>query len=383
MVVVPFSRVHVVVDYRPALRARSGIGEYVHELARALSATAGPGRTVTLFSSSWADRVDPRVARDIPAAEVVDRRIPVRALTWAWHRLDWPPIEMLAGPCDVVHSPTPLLVPSAGAARVVTVFDLHFLRRPDQVDGAARRHFAPLARTHITTADHVITGSAHAAGLVTGEFGVGAARVSSIPLGAPRWAADVRTARHGTRGEHFLFIGTLEPRKNVGVLLDGYATLLARRPDAPRLVLAGRVTEAGQAWAVRSAEGRLAGHVTVTGYVSDEARRALYTEARAVVVPSLDEGFGLPALEAMACGVPVVVSPVGALPEVVGDAGLYAAPDAPAAWADALDACLDDARADDLARRGLARAEAFSWARAAAATWRAYEAAVSARQERR
>ena len=121
----------------------------------------------------------------------------------------------------------------------------------------------------------------------------------------------------------------------------------------------------------------------MAGYVSDDARRALYTQARAVVVPSLDEGFGLPALEAMACGVPVVVSPVGALPEVVGDAGLYAAPDAPAAWAEALEACLDDARADDLARRGVARAEAFSWARAAASTWRAYEAAVSARGRRR
>ena len=382
MLVVPFPRVHVVVDYRPALRAKTGIGEYVHELARALAATAGPGRTVTLFSSSWADRVDPRVARDIPAA-VIDRRVPVRALTWAWHHLEWPPIEMLAGPCDVVHSPTPLLVPAAHAARVVTVFDLHFLQRPDQVDGTARRDFGPLARAHIARADHVIAGSDYAAQLVTRELGVPAAHVTSTPLGAPPWAAEVRSARRGARGDCFLFIGTLEPRKNVGVLLDGYAALLARRPDAPRLVLAGRVAEAGRAWAARTAEAPLAGHVTLAGYVSDDARRALYAQARAVVVPSLDEGFGLPALEAMACGVPVVVSPVGALPEVVGDAGLYAAPDAPADWADALEACLDDARADALAGRGLARAESFSWSRAAAATWQAYETALSSQRKGR
>ncbi len=379
---VPFPGVHVIVDYRPALRARTGIGEYVYELARTLAASAGGSRSVTLFSSSWADRVDPRVARDIPGATVVDFRVPVRALTWAWHRLHWPPIERLTGTCDVVHSPTPLLVPAARAAQVVTVFDLHFLHYPDQVAGAVRRDFAPLARAHVARADHVIAGSAYAAALVARDLGVPAHKITITPLGPPAWAADVRAARLGRRGDRFVFIGTLEPRKNVGVLLDGYARLLARRPDVPPLVLAGHVTEGARDWAARAAVAPLAGHVTLPGYVSDTERRSLYTHARAGVVPSLDEGFGLPALEAMACGVPLVVSPVGALPEVVGDAGLYAPADAPAAWADALDACLDDTRAADLAARGRARAEAFSWARTAEATWRAYETAVRARRER-
>ncbi len=382
MLVVPFPDVHVIVDYRPALRARTGIGEYVHELARTLAASAGDSRSVTLFSSSWADRVDPRVARDIPGAAVVDVRVPVRALTWAWHRLHWPPIEALTGTCDVVHSPTPLLIPATRAAQVVTVFDLHFLSHPDQVAGAVRRDFAPLARAHVAQADHVIAGSAYAAALVARDLGVPEHKITMTPLGPPAWAAGVRAARQGRRGDRFVFIGTLEPRKNVGVLLDGYAQLLARRPDAPPLVLAGRVTGAAREWAARAAVAPLAGHVTLPGYVSDTERQSLYTHARAVVVPSLDEGFGLPALEAMACGVPVVVSPVGALPEVVGDAGLYAPADAPTAWADALDACLDDTRAADLAARGRARAEAFSWARTADATWRAYEAAVRARRER-
>jgi len=99
--------VHVIVDYRPALRARTGIGEYVHELARALGSTAPPGDRLTLFSSSWADRLPAELDTEIPTAARVDRRVPVRALTWAWHRAGWPPIERLAGPCDVVHSPTP------------------------------------------------------------------------------------------------------------------------------------------------------------------------------------------------------------------------------------------------------------------------------------
>ena len=380
---VPFPGVHVVVDYRPALRARTGIGEYVHELARALADSAGPSRSLTLFSSSWADRVAAEVATDVPNAAVVDRRVPVGALTWAWHRLQWPPIERLAGPCDVVHSPTPLRVPATRAAQVVTVFDLHFLHRPDHIAGAVRRDFAPLVRAHVASADHVIAGSAYAAAIVARDLGVPAHKITSTPLGPPAWAAQVRAARRGVRPDCVLCIGTLEPRKNVGVLLDGFARLRSRRADAPPLVLAGHITDAARAWVTRASEPPLAGHVTFAGYVSDDERRALYARAVAVAVPSLDEGFGLPALEAMACGVPVVVSPVGALPEVVGDAGLYAAPDAPAAWAEALEACLDDARAADLSARGLARAEAFSWARAADATWRAYDAAVRARLERR
>ena len=383
MLVVPFPDVHVVVDYRPALRARTGIGEYVHEVARALAATSGPSRALTLFSSSWADRIAATVPADVPGAGLVDRRVPVRVLTWAWHRLGWPPIEWLAGPCDVVHSPTPLLVPASRAAQVVTVFDLHFLHHPDQVDGAVRRDFSTLARSHVARADHVIAGSAHAAALVARELGVPAHKITSTPLGPPAWAAEVRARRVAAADGPFLFIGTLEPRKNLGVLLDAYARLRSRRADAPPLVVAGRITDAAQHWVARATAPPLAEHVTLAGYVSDDQRRALYARARAVVVPSLDEGFGLPALEAMACGVPVVVSPVGALPEVVGDAGLYAAPDAPDAWADALEACLDDTRAAGMTARGLARADLFSWTRAAEATWGAYEAARRARQERR
>ncbi len=379
---VPFLAVHVVVDYRPALRAKTGIGEYVHELSRALAVSEGAERRLTLFSSSWADRVDPMVGREIPRAKVVDSRLPVGVLTWAWHRLEWPGIERLTGACDVVHSPTPMLVPASRAAQVVTVFDLFFLHHPADVAGAVQRDFARLARTHVARADHVIVGSAHAAALVTTEFGVTADKITTTPLGPPAWADSVRRARQQAPGDEILFIGTLEARKNLGVLLDGYAQLLNRRPDAPALIVAGRVTEAARDWVARAQAPPLAGHVVIAGYVSDAERQRLYARARVVVLPSLDEGFGLPALEAMACGVPVIVAPVGALPEVVGDAGLYAAPDQPHAWADALEACLDDARVADLSTRGHLRADTYSWARTADASWRAYEAAMCARRER-
>jgi glycosyltransferase involved in cell wall biosynthesis len=379
--VVPSTFVHVIVDYRPALRARTGIGEYVHELARALAGSSA-GDRVTLFSSSWADRIAPDVAQAIPGAAQIDRRVPVRALTWAWHRAGWPPIERLAGECDVVHSPTPLLVPATRAAQVVTVFDLHFLRAEDAVNGAARRDFTELARTHVQRADHVIAGSAYAADLVSGQLGVPATRVTTTPLGAPAWAAEVRAARGSTPGSTVLFLGTLEPRKNLGVLLDAYARLLAERPDAPPLVLAGRPTAAAAAWIARTDAPPLAGRVQVLGYVDEATRRRLYREARVLVLPSVDEGFGLPALEALACGVPVVAADAGSLPEVVSDAAVLVPPADVSGWTRALGALLDDGAARAQAARGPARAAAFTWAATAANTRTAYTAAIAARRER-
>ena len=272
-VVVPSAAVHVIVDYRPALRARTGIGEYVHELAHALGTSKAAGEQLTLFSSSWADRFSAEAAADLPGAARVDRRVPVRLLTWAWHRAGWPPIERLAGRCDVVHSPTPLLVPATRAAQVVTVFDLHFLHAPGEVTGPAHDDFPDLVRDHVRRADHVIAGSAYAAGLVGDELGVPAARITTTPLGAPRWAAEVRAARGSTPGSAFLFVGTLEPRKNLGVLLDAYARLVTDRPDAPALLLAGRPTAAAQGW-LAPARGAAAGRPSSRASATSTTRRA-------------------------------------------------------------------------------------------------------------
>lgn len=379
---VPLRRVRVLVDYRPALRARTGLGEYVHELAGALQRT-DPAPDLTVFTASWRDRLTAATARAWPRARVVDRRLPVGLLRWAWHHTGWPPIEWLAGPHDVVHSPTPLRLPARRAAQVVTIFDLHFLRHPEQATDVAQRDFARRVRDDVVRADHVIAGSAQAAAAVTAEFGLAADRVTITPLGAPSWADDVRTARAGRPGTSILFLGTLEPRKNVGLLLDAYERLRRRRPDAPPLIVAGAPGAGADLWRHRATTPPLAGHVTLPGYVTEADRRQLLTDARVLALPSLDEGFGLPALEAMACGVPVVVSPAGALPELVGDAGFVVPLGAPDAWATALEACLDDTRAAEAAARGTTRARQFSWAATAAATMGAYRAAMAVRRERR
>ncbi|MDQ3071049.1 MAG: hypothetical protein M3R55_15135, partial [Acidobacteriota bacterium] len=152
---------HVVLDYRPALRERTGVGEYVHELSRHVAARLQPGGSLTLFSASWRDRLD---AHTVPGAAVCDRRIPVRLLNLAWHRASWPPIERLAGRAfDIAHSAHPLLMPASAARQFVTIHDLDFLDHPERTQREVRRDYPGLAATHARRASRVVVSSATAA----------------------------------------------------------------------------------------------------------------------------------------------------------------------------------------------------------------------------
>jgi glycosyltransferase involved in cell wall biosynthesis len=374
--------VRILIDYRPALRARSGVGEYVHELACALvrldpdlQGRSG-GVDLTLFSSSWRDRID-RAA--VAGMTVIDCRVPVRALNFAWHRLQWPPIERLTSRnFDVAHSLHPLLMPARAAAQVVTVHDLDFLTHPERTLAEIRRDYPRLAARHVRRADQVIVNSRFTAGEVERTFGVPADGITVCSPGAPSWAARAESVS----GRYVLFLGTLEPRKNVAALLDAYVTLLRHRPDAPELVLAGQATPAADPWLRRVANPPLAGHVRAIGYVPPDQRRELFEAAALLVIPSLHEGFGIPALEAMAVGVPVVAARRGALPEVLGDAGILVEPE-PDSLADSIARVLDDsAEARRMTARGRERARLFTWDAAARAACSAYAKAIGRRRSR-
>jgi glycosyltransferase involved in cell wall biosynthesis len=415
--------VRVAIDYRPALRERSGVGEYTHQLVKALLAAFPPGTStnqleLSLFSSSWKDRLV--VAPELSGARAIDRRIPVRLLNLAWHRLEWPPLEWLGGgPFDVTHSSHPLLMPSSTAAQVVTIHDLNFLSHPERTRAEIRRDYATLAREHANRADRVIVSSAFARDEVERVLGVPADRIALCPAGSPGWPPRQAPPRNG----YVLFFGTLEPRKNIGGLLDAYERLLAGAPKGaphdrndttpydrtdettsvgrpfrgagpyverpfraaeahriPELVLAGRATDSARPWLERIERPPLKGRVRHIGYVDSSMRQALYEGARLLVQPSFEEGFGLPVLEAMSLGVPIVAARRGSLPEVVGDAGPLVDPERPDDIAAAIAQLLaDDDYAAACAAKGLARARAFSWERTAHLVLDVYRQAIAQR----
>ena len=379
--------VRVLIDYRPALRERSGVGEYAHQLVAALLARfppEAPGKPLelTVFSSSWKDRLKP--GADLAGARAVDRRVPVRLLNLAWHRFEWPPAEMLAGAAfDVAHSTHPLMLPARAAAHVITIHDLNFLAHPERTRAEIRRDYPGLVRNHARRADRIIVPSLFTRREVERLLDVPAERISVCPFGAPRWTP--RTAPPADGG-YLLFFGTLEPRKNVGALLDAYERLLTKHGPAqaghyvPELVLAGKATPDSRPWLDRIDRPPLRGFVQHVGYVDPDRRRDLYLGARLLVQPSFEEGFGIPVLEAMSLGVPVVAANRGSLPEVLGDAGLLVDPEKPEEMAAAIERMLhDEALARACSSRGMARAGTFRWDRTADLVLEAYQLAIEHR----
>jgi glycosyltransferase involved in cell wall biosynthesis len=271
-------------------------------------------------------------------------------------------------------------MPARHAAQIVTIYDLNFLGHPERTRAEIRRDYPDLVRTHAHRADRVIVISRFTASQVERILELPADRISLCPPGAPRWTA--RMSKPAGEG-YVLFVGTLEPRKNLGVLLDAYERLLARNACVPRLMVAGKATEQSGSWLERMKRPPLSRRITYIGYVDAAKRRALYEGATLLVQPSLEEGFGLPVLEAMTLGVPVVAANRGALPEVVGDAGPLVDAEDVDAFAQAIERLTNDpAEAASAALKGLERARLFSWDQTAQTMLDAYQAAVARRAQR-
>jgi glycosyltransferase involved in cell wall biosynthesis len=355
-------------DVRPSLSRPTGVGTYVLGLAERLPYLA-PDDRFHYFSASLKERYP---ARAWPGnVRLVDRRLPVHGLNAAWNRAGWPPLDRLVGASlDLVHSPTPLLVPCRKGKRIVTVHDLFFLKRPDMVEGEARRDYVALVRDHVRRADGVLCVSEYTAAETRRLLDVPEEKITVTHHGVdpsyreapPEDHVDETLRRLRLPRGGILYVGSSEKRKNLVTLVMAYMTL-ARRRRLPPLILAGP----GSDWA--QGGSRVGPQIVATGYLDKADVRALMAASSMLVLPSLEEGFGLPVVEAMAAGLPVVCSRGSALAEVAGDAACLVDAHDANGLAHAAERLLDDRDlAAEMRRRGLERSRRFDWKDTAART---------------
>lgn len=283
---------------------------------------------------------------------------------------------------SLLHLPTPAPVLAHGMPLVVTVHDLLPLRSPELFTRQTRIHtrlYAPFVRR----ARRIITPSQYTRAEVIELLDVAPERVVAIPHGLPsrfrprQPDRDALAKDLGISGRYVLAAGTLEPRKNLATALRAFSEVAATLEEV-QLVIAGGRGWRNTAFETALSDSRVADRVRLTGFVSDERLVELYAGAACFVFPSLAEGFGLPPLEAMACGAPVIVGAGTALSEVIADAGLAVdATDAEALAAQMRRVLEDDALAGALRSAGLAHAKRFSWDRAAQATEQVYRDALA------
>jgi glycosyltransferase involved in cell wall biosynthesis len=371
----------VTLDLSPSVHHHAGLGRYAHELLASLTVLDGANEYCAFY---YAPRGDERP--DPPLDRVPARTIRLPAKPWRMSVLlaygigatmdRWLPSS------DVFHATDHLLPPLRHSRSVFTIHDLIFRFYPEYHLPLNRWYLALMLPRFMQRADAIIAVSENTRRDVLRWMHIPPEKMVVIyegvdrafrPLDDPVALVAVRDKYH-LPPRFILYLGTVEPRKNLVTLLNAYQALLQRETAAPDLVVAGRRGWLYQPVFDRVRELGVEARVHFADYINAPDLPAVLNAAEVFVFPSLYEGFGLPPLEAMACGTPVICSNVSSLPEVVGEGGLLLEPRDPGAWVEAMAHVLSDEHLrTELRHRGIAQASKFSWERAARETLALYE----------
>ncbi|GAB3452782.1 glycosyltransferase family 4 protein [Actinophytocola sediminis] len=355
--------IRVLLDGTPLLGNRTGVGRYTAALAEELASMSEVDtRAVAFTLRGW------RKLRKVLPHGSRARGMPVsaRLLRRCWLRSQFPPVELFAGFTDVVHGTNFVLPAALRAAGVVTIHDLAFLDAPEELPPSDETLPQLVARS-VERAAVVLTPTRAVADVTADRFGISPDKIMVTPLGVdPAWftarpPSEAMRRRVGLPKQYLLFVGAAGPRKSLGWLLKAHEAT----PQLPQLILAG------------PGHHQHDDRVSSIGYLSDVDLRSVVAGAAALVLPSRDEGFGLPVLEALACDVPVVCSDVPALREVSGGhASLIPYGDVEAMGVALTEALADPPSPATLALRRAHAAE-FTWRQTAELTVDAYRRAMS------
>ncbi len=354
------------IDARLNAYREGGIAEYTRRLVETLPLLDQVNEYLVLHHTGAASSLGVDGARNF-------RR--VNTVTPCHHRLERVAfsLEVARFGLDLLHSPD-FIPPRFGARRtVITVHDLNFLYYPQFQTADSRRYYGGQIRAAVQQANHILADSQATKNDLGNLLNVPAEKVTVHVLGVdpafkplPTQEVEAAKRRLGLPASYMLFVGTFEPRKNLAGLLEAYKTVLETLSDAPPLLLVGRKGWLYEPIFRRVVELNLEHHVKWIENVTSGDLPAVYNGAAVLILPSFYEGFGFPALEAMACGIPTVVSRRGSLPEVVGETGVLIDPERPETLVEGLRRALTDS---DFRRRsseaGLARAATFTWRRTA------------------
>lgn len=365
---------HIAIDYNAAVRQGGGIGRFVREITRVASQAAPQHRFSLWYAARGLDENSSHMQalRDLVAQRrnITPRPIPLteRMLTIAWHRARVPlSVERFVGDVDVVHG-TDFVLPPTKAKTLLSIHDFAYIIHPETAPPELRRYLGSVVPRNIARADHIHVNSRATKADMERLIGVDPSKSTIVYSGSgadfyPRSTAQIAelNQRLSLPERYILNVGTVQPRKNVERLIEAYAQLGDLAADVP-LVIAGKRGWMAEPIYAAVQKYNLAQRVQFLDFVSDQDLPTLYSGALVMAYPSLYEGFGVPIVEAQACGTPVITSNISSLPEIAGNAAILVDPHDPSAIANALRRILTESDlVTQLRIAGPRQAAKFTW----------------------